>query len=148
MKFLGYLIKKNYFIIITYPNADHGFNKIINKIKKFDNKNLNCKSFKSLGPSNYYNLLKYTDIVIGNSSSGIIECASFKLPVINCGNRQKGRYSSWNVLHSQFNIKSLIKSIKIAESKKFKKKLSKLKNPYSMKIDSKKILRIANKLYS
>ena len=148
LNLLKYLIKKNYFIIITYPNADHGFNKIIDLIKKFDNENLNCKSFKSLGSNNYYNLLKYTNIVIGNSSSGIIECASFKLPVINCGERQKGRYCSWNVLHSQFKLNSLIKNIKIAESKTFKKKLLKLKNPYSIKIDSKKILQIVSKFYS
>ena len=140
LKFLKYLINKKYFIIITYPNADHGYNKIIKKLKQFKLKNLNCLLFKSLGFQNYFNLLKYSKIVLGNSSSGIIECASFKLPVIDIGDRQKGRYCSWNVLHSKFNLINLIKIIKKIENIKFQKKLSNLKNPYSTKISSKVIV--------
>ena len=143
LKFLKKIINKSYYVVITYPNADFGYNKIIKKIKNFTN-NKNCKIFKNLGHKNYYNLLKYSKIVIGNSSSGIIECASFKLPVINIGDRQKGRYCSWNVIHSKFNLKELDKAFKKVENPNFQIRLSNLKNPYDTKIMSKEIL---NKIY-
>ena len=62
---------------------------------------------------------------------------SLKVPVINLGNRQKGRIQSQNILNSKFNIKDLEKNLKIANSKKFQNNLVKTKNVYHIK-DTKK----------
>ena len=79
-------------------------------------------------------------MLIGNSSCGILEAASFKLPVINIGNRQKGRLQSKNILNVDYSKLEILKAINIIlKSKKFKKKLSKCKNPYG---DGKSSIRI------
>jgi UDP-N-acetylglucosamine 2-epimerase len=68
--------------------------------------------------------------MVGNSSSAIIEAASFALPVVNVGNRQKGRFSPGNVIHSDGSIKSIEIAIKKALNPLFNAKIERLKNPY------------------
>ena len=85
-------------------------------------------------------MLNRSDLIIGNSSSGIIESCSFKIPCINLGKRQKNRFSPRNVLHSPFNLKSIKQTYNYAMSKKFIKKVKKLNNPYFNKDSSKNIL--------
>ena len=82
----------------------------------------------------YSNILRHCDVVIGNSSIGIVEAASFKKPVINIGNRQKGKIFPKNVVTSDYTQNNIINSIKYVESLKFKKTLKGLKNPYEPKI--------------
>ena len=65
---------------------------------EFINKNHNAKFFKSLGSELYFSCAKNFDLIIGNSSSGIIESPSLKKPAINIGSRQKGRISSKNII--------------------------------------------------
>ena len=72
-------------IIFTMPNADIGYKFILNKIKEFTKNRKNAFLFKSLGHQKYFSLCKFIDFHIGNSSSGIIELASFKKPSINVG---------------------------------------------------------------
>ena len=84
--------------IFTYPNADFGNRVIIDRIKKFIERNQNAYLFSSLGQKKYLSLLKYVDVMIGNSSSGIIESPAFKLPVVNIGERQKGRLRNRNII--------------------------------------------------
>ena len=97
---LGILAKFKFNILFTYANADLG-NHIINKsIEKFCKKNpKKYKVFKNLGQVRYLSAMNYVDLIIGNSSSGIIEAASFKKPVINIGDRQKGRLQGKNVIN-------------------------------------------------
>lgn len=85
---------------------------------------------ESFGSQIHLSLMKHASMMIGNSSSGIIEAASFKLPVINIGNRQKGRMCSKNVIHSDGDIKNIKSSVEEALSFKFKRKISNLINPY------------------
>ena len=87
-----------------------------------------------MGVDNYYSILKKASCLIGNSSSGIIESASFNLPTINLGNRQKKRYSPKNVYHCPFKVKK----IKRLFNNIIKKKI-KIKNPYFKKNTSQKI---------
>ena len=116
--------------IVIYPNIDTGNNKIIKIIEKYKNKK-NFKIFKNLKREYFIFLLRKAKILIGNSSCGILEAASFKLPVINIGNRQKGRLQSKNILNTGYSSKEIMKAIKIIEnSKKFRKNLSKCKNLY------------------
>tara|TARA_Y100000591_G_C21804617_1_gene684082 strand:- start:380 stop:1549 length:1170 start_codon:yes stop_codon:yes gene_type:complete len=125
--------------IIIYPNIDTGNNKIIKLINKYKKKN-NFIVFKNLKRENFIFLLRKASMLIGNSSCGILEAASFKLPVINIGNRQKGRLQSKNILNVDYSKLEILKAINIIlKSKKFKKKLSKCKNPYG---DGKSSIRI------
>ena len=91
---------------------------------------------KSAGEEEYFNLMKKAQFMIGNSSSGIVEAASFKLPVVNIGSRQKGKLKPKNVIDSGYHHKEISKAIKKALSKGFKKSISKLKNPYTSKINT------------
>lgn len=130
--FLIFLKKVKQNIVFTYPNADKDFKIYINKLKKFSH----IKNFfliKNLGKINYFSLLNLSDIVIGNSSSGIIETASFKVPTINLGNRQEGRVANINVVNSSFNEKEILKAYKYVISKKFKNKMKNIKNIYYKK---------------
>ena len=90
--------------------------------------------------------MKYCKYMIGNSSSGIIESASFKIPTINLGNRQKNRHFPKNVIHSKFNYEKINYAYKKALSLKFKNKIKNLKNPYFQKNTSTKVANIIFKL--
>ena len=144
--FLNFLKKQNINLIFTYPNADKGFMQFIKLIKsKLKNKK-NCLIVKNLGIKNYYSILNFSDLMIGNSSSGIIESASFKIPTINLDNRQKNRYCPKNVIHSKFNLEKINYAYKKALSLKFKNKIINLKNPYFQKDTSIKVANIIFKL--
>jgi GDP/UDP-N,N'-diacetylbacillosamine 2-epimerase (hydrolysing) len=116
-------------IIFTYANADLGGRIINESIEKFCK--LNPKKYKvvkNLGQVKYLSAMKHIDLLIGNSSSGIIEAASFKKAVVNIGNRQKGRLKGQNVIDC--NIASLSKSIELAISNNFKDKINNIDNIY------------------
>ena len=132
---------KNENIIFTAPNLDPGHNKIIKRIKKFCKKrDKNSFYFKSFGGSLYYNVLNHSKLIIGNSSSGILEAPSFKIGTINIGNRQKGRIQANSIINCKPKKKLLIKSInKLLKDKKFLKKLLKVKNPLFKQNTEKKI---------
>lgn len=85
-------------------------------------------------------MLKYASAMVGNSSSGIIESASFDLPVVNIGNRQLGRVKSFNVIDVDYNKLEIVNAIKLAITSDFKKKLINMKNPYGDGSASKKIV--------
>lgn len=136
---------KNYNLIMLKPNIDPKNNKISDCIDFFSKSNKHVFVFKSLDHLTYLSLLKNSELLIGNTSSGIIETPSFKLPFINIGNRQKGRISSKNII-SINNISYLNKEIKKALSKNFKLKLKNLKNPFFKKNTINNILKKIDKL--
>ena len=126
--------------IIIYPNSDAGGRKIVEQIKEYSHLPF-IKSYKSLSQKDYLSLLKYASVMAGNSSSGIIEAPSFKLPVINIGKRQEGRERANNVIDVDYNREKIIKAIdKALYDKRFRKELKKCKSPYG---DGKASLRIA-----
>ena len=99
--------------------------------------------FDNLPRHEYLILLKNTKCIIGNSSSGILESPSFKVPCINLGFRQHGRVQANNVINVKkiagFNLKKALEKL---DSKKFIKNLQKVINPYGSGNSSKKILDI------
>jgi UDP-hydrolysing UDP-N-acetyl-D-glucosamine 2-epimerase len=132
---------KNVIKIVTAPNIDNENISIIKIIKFFVNKKKNFYYFKSLGSENFYSLLKYSDGIVGNSSSGILEAPSFKIPTLNVGNRQAGRIQAKSVINTNFEIKKISIGLKkILINKKFKKKLCYTLNPYFKKDTEKKII--------
>ena len=133
-------------IIFTMPNADIGYKFILNKIKEFTKNRKNAFLFKSLGHQKYFSLCKFIDFHIGNSSSGIIELASFRKPSINVGMRQSGRMKPKNVIDCDYKKENILKKIQVATCTKFKKKIIYLKNPYYKRDTSKKILKNLKKI--
>lgn len=128
--------------IIIYPNVDSGSTKIIKTINSLRKKS-DFQIFENLERKMYLSLLKYSTVLVGNSSSGILEAASFKVPVINIGNRQRGRLQAENVINSNHSRKLIIQSIKKAlNDKNFLRIVSKCKNPYGDGKSSKRILKI------
>jgi UDP-N-acetylglucosamine 2-epimerase len=128
--------------LFILPNNDAGHLDIINEIKK---NNLNwCKS---LSLAEYKSLLMRASILIGNSSSGIHEAASFKLPVINIGSRQNGRLQPRNVINVDFNRKIILKKIEFClNNSKYIKSLKKMKNPYGDGKSANKIIKVLKKI--
>ena len=84
-----------------------------------------------------------TSCLVGNSSSGIVEAATFSTPVINLGIRQKGKLMPKNLIDCSFNYSSILRLINKIEKKKFKKKVAEIKNPYG---DGKSGIRIGKYL--
>ena len=129
-------------IIFTLPNADKNGQIIIKLIKNFVRKNLNAKSFSSLGQLNYLSCIQFIDGVIGNSSSGLLEIPTFKKGTINIGERQKGRVQASSIINCRPEKRSIESAIKKLYSKKFKLQLRKTINPYGNGGATKKIIKI------
>ncbi|MGH2016617.1 UDP-N-acetylglucosamine 2-epimerase [Aerococcus urinaeequi] len=118
-------------IFFTRANADNGGRAINKMLDEFVNNHSNkVKAFSSMGQLQYLSAMKSADIVIGNSSSGIIEAPSFKVPTINIGNRQKGRIQSDSVINASCTQQDINQAIKLALSKSFKEKVNSANNPY------------------
>lgn len=116
--------------IVTKSNADQGGARI-NEILDLEEKNIsNLHVFTSLGIKRYLSLMKYSEFVIGNSSSGIIEAPAFKVPTINIGDRQKGRLQSDSIINCKSDVQSICDAIKIAYSAEFREKCKTIENPY------------------
>jgi GDP/UDP-N,N'-diacetylbacillosamine 2-epimerase (hydrolysing) len=116
-------------ILFTYSNSDIGGRFINKKLEEFCKiSSIRFKVVKNLGQIKYLSAMSYVDLLIGNSSSGIIESASFSKPVVNIGGRQTGRLKGINVIDSD--IKDLGESIKLALSANFLNQCQGIENIY------------------
>jgi len=133
-------------LIFTSPGVDMGNSYLIKSIIKFVKNNENCFFIKSLGQDYYFSFLNISDLMIGNSSSGILEMPYFKKPTINIGSRQTGRLKSKSVIDvKNLNKTSLDNAIHKATSKKFLNTLKNLKSPYGKPGASLKIYKLISK---
>lgn len=116
--------------IVIYPSADPGANQIINTIKKY-RKYPFIKIYKNIPRKDYLGLLNVASVLIGNSSSGLIEAPSFKLSVVNVGLRQWGRERTGNIIDVSCDKEQIKKAVRKAlYDKKFRAKVEKSKTPY------------------
>lgn len=130
-------------IIFTFPNADTEGRILIDMIEKFVSENSHrAKVFTSLGQQRYLSLMRICDVVIGNSSSGLTEAPSFRVPTVNIGNRQKGRLKATSVIDCAEEKGAIIKAIEKATSDEFREIASRTQNPYGSGGASKKIKEI------
>ncbi|MDN5342782.1 MULTISPECIES: UDP-N-acetylglucosamine 2-epimerase [Oceanotoga] len=134
---------RKYQLIFTGCGNEKGSDIIENEIKKFVDINKNCFFISHFGIKNYLKVLQNSSMVLGNSSSGIVEAPSFSIPTINVGNRQLNRLSAESVLHCNYDENEIEKNIKIALSKEFKNKILDVYNPYDPYKDGKNSERIA-----
>jgi GDP/UDP-N,N'-diacetylbacillosamine 2-epimerase (hydrolysing) len=132
---------KNAVIIFTKANADHDGRVINQLIDDFVNQNKDrAIAFNSLGQLRYLSAIKHCQLVIGNSSSGLIEVPSFKKPTINIGDRQRGRIEAESVITCSPDQKSISDAIELALSNEFQRKALSVKNPYGEGDSSKRIV--------
>lgn len=118
--------------IFTMPNADTGGKVIMQRIADFLSNDPEAgRSFSSLGQMRYLSLLKHAVVMVGNSSSGLIEAPSFELPVVNIGDRQKGRVRAKNVIDVLICKRERIAAaVKNAISGGFRDAMKGLENPH------------------
>lgn len=117
-------------ILFCYPNADAGSRELIERTREFVAKHRNARMFVNLNPVSYWSLLRAVDLLVGNSSSGIMEAASFALPVVNVGMRQRGRERGRNVLDADATPESILKQIARAKTRELRCSLAGMENPY------------------
>ncbi len=132
-------------LIITYPNSDADGQKIIKLIDKYAlNNKTRVKVIANLGTLKYLSAIKYSSAVIGNSSSGIIEVPSFKVPTVNIGIRQKGRIKANSVIDCENTASEIINAIEKAVSPQFQKFCKTIENIYGDGHATEKIMSILN----
>jgi UDP-N-acetylglucosamine 2-epimerase (non-hydrolysing) len=115
--------------LILYPGADPGAEEVIGEIGLAVQRHPHLSAHRNLG-EDYLPLLKSSDVLIGNSSSGIIEAASLALPVVDVGDRQQGRDQPRNVLHVDESEAAVAEGIRAALQDAFRRRLAGLVNPY------------------
>ena len=131
--------------IVIYPNADAGGRAMITEIKKYENCP-NIHVFPSITHKDFLSLLRITSVLVGNSSSGIIEAPSFGIPTVNIGIRQTGREKGENIIESGYDKDEIKSAILYAlNDKDFKESVTKAKNPYGDGKSSSRIVNILEK---
>lgn len=117
-------------IVVTAPNADPGGDEIRRYLEEFARSRPDTVVIDSVGTMTYRSLMATSRLMVGNSSSGIIEAASFQLPVVNVGARQDGRERPANVLDVPYRREAIAAAIRRALEPAFRAGLNGLKNPY------------------
>jgi UDP-hydrolysing UDP-N-acetyl-D-glucosamine 2-epimerase len=123
------LEKRSIKTFVSYPNIDPGNSKIIRIIEKYAT-NDNFIFYKNLERNIFMSIYKYSRFIIGNSSSGICESASLKMPAINVGLRQTGRLADKNVIFCGVSFNEIGDAINLSMSKDFQYKLKDISNSY------------------
>jgi UDP-hydrolysing UDP-N-acetyl-D-glucosamine 2-epimerase len=127
--------------VITSPNADPGSGKIRDRLRAYCRRDSHSRYIESAGAGGYFELMNRAAAMVGNSSSGILEAPSFKLPVVNIGTRQDGRLRARNVVPCGYDVAGIVRAIKKALRPEFRRSLSTLKNPYGDGHASERIVR-------
>ena len=127
-------------LIFCYPNADAGSRALIERTTAFLAKRGNGKLFVNLDAVTYWSLLRQAQVFLGNSSSGIMETASFAVPTVNIGERQRGRERAANVIDAPANREAVLSAIALARCSKFRESLRGMTNPYGDGTASEKIV--------
>ncbi|MCM8531220.1 MAG: UDP-N-acetylglucosamine 2-epimerase [Lentisphaeraceae bacterium] len=141
----AFLTELSCHVLITAPCADPGNEEILSMIQELESlPHVNYR--QSLGGRLYVNALHHTDVILGNSSSGIIEAGSFAVPVINVGNRQAGREQNNNVINSSFELSDLKKAYESIKDKDFVEGLESSKNLYGDGFFAQKFIEILNRI--
>lgn len=116
--------------VFTKANSDMG-GKLINKmIDAFVSEHENAYAFESLGMKRYLSAINNCELVIGNSSSGLLEVPSFHIPTVNVGDRQKGRTRGETVIDCRSETNDICNAIEMARTDSFKRRCVNAENPY------------------
>ena len=117
-------------ILFVYPNSDAGSRQLIERTQAFAADRVLTRIFVNLDAVTYWSLMPHVNAMIGNSSSGIMEAASFALPVVNIGMRQQGRERAVNIIDAPASTPAILTAIKQACTLEFRGSLAGMSNPY------------------
>jgi len=117
-------------VIFIYPNADAGCRELIQRAERFADARPASRVFVNLEPRTYLGLLNNVGVLVGNSSSGIIESTSLQVPAVNVGIRQLGREHAANVIDVPAERKAIGGAIAAALSSGFRSTIRGLESPY------------------
>lgn len=117
-------------LIFTLPNADTAGRTILEALRRFVKERPGACLVENLGTQAYFSLMRLAGAMVGNSSSGLLEAASFQLPVVNIGNRQKGRTRGQNVLDTDNSRQGIREGLRKALDPSFRASLAGTRNPY------------------
>jgi UDP-hydrolysing UDP-N-acetyl-D-glucosamine 2-epimerase len=129
-------------ILFCYPNADAGSRFLIHRTRDFLARHSAARLFVNLDAVTYWSLLRCVEVMVGNSSSGIMETASFALPTVNVGIRQKGRERARNVLDATPDASSILARIEEARCPALRASLHGMTNPYGDGHAAERILQV------
>lgn len=129
-------------VLFCFPNADMGSRILIEMAENYRNRHRGTGLFVNLNPVLYWSLLRQTSVMVGNSSSGIMETASLTLPTVNIGARQAGRQRPGNVLDAPANPTAIGTCIRRALDPRFRASLRGMENPYGNGTAAESIVRI------
>jgi UDP-hydrolysing UDP-N-acetyl-D-glucosamine 2-epimerase len=129
-------------LIFVYPNTDAGSHELIERSRGLVASRPNTHFFVNLDAVTYWSLLGQVDAMVGNSSSGIMEAASFGLPVVNVGMRQQGRERGRNVVDVAADTEAIERVLNKAMSPAFRKELRGMANPYGSGTAAKTIAKV------
>lgn len=116
--------------ILTLPNADTNGRIISQRLREFTAENAFATLVENFGSPGYFGMMRHAAAMVGNSSSGIIEAASLKLPVVNIGTRQEGRTRAKNVIDCGYDREEILAAIRLSISTTFRDSLRGMSNPY------------------
>ena len=133
-------------IVFTAPNIEVDADQVLQCIEKSVNNNPNWQYISSLGVKRYYSLLSVCNIVIGNSSSGIVEAPFYNRPSVNIGDRQKGRVRHESVIDVNCEVKDIIYGIKKASTTEFVESIKTMKFKFGDGNAAKKIVTALEKI--
>lgn len=117
-------------VIFTMPNADTSGRSISRMIERFVEATPPASLVPNLGTQGYFSMMTHAAAMVGNSSSGLVEAPSFKLPVVNIGTRQQGRIRVANVIDVGYTQQEIAAGIRKAIDPTFRASLTHLVNPY------------------
>jgi UDP-hydrolysing UDP-N-acetyl-D-glucosamine 2-epimerase len=129
-------------ILFCYPNADAGSRELIARTERFLAQRSDARVFVNLPALTYWSLLLQADVMVGNSSSGIMETPSFALPTVNVGMRQQGRERACNILDAAPEKSDILAKVTLARSDEFRRSLEGMQNPYGDGHASEKIVSV------
>lgn len=122
------LLEVGWPVIFIYPNADAGSEAIRSKLARL--KRLNIRLFRNLPRQDYLGLMRIADVMVGNSSSGVMEAPSFGTPAVNIGRRQKNRPQADNVINVSYHKDEIVAAIYKAVTPAFHARAKASANPY------------------
>jgi UDP-N-acetylglucosamine 2-epimerase (non-hydrolysing)/GDP/UDP-N,N'-diacetylbacillosamine 2-epimerase (hydrolysing) len=133
-------------LVFTMPNADTSGRIITRMIEEFVATHSSAQAVDNLGTQGYFSMMALAAAMVGNSSSGILEAASFELPVVNIGNRQRGRVRGDNVIDVGYKHDSILEGLHRALDSQFRTKLRGIRNPYDFGGASNKIVEVLKRV--
>ncbi len=136
------LTQLNHPLIFCFPNADAGSRNLIARATLFTNSHTSAKLYTNLDTHTYLSLLHHAALLLGNSSSGIMETPSIPLPTVNIGDRQKGRTRAPNIIDTPADTQQILNTVNKALSPEFHNAIQDITNPYGNGTASQKITEI------